>query len=307
VRSLTAFICTVMLSLPLVATSSADGLATPKPPAKAGVLRDKLQTRLQKIARDVDGVMAYAVLDLTTGDRFGHLESEVFPTASTIKIAILYELFRRADEGSIDLDEMRALDRRHAVGGSGVLQELGTPSLSLRDYGTLMVTLSDNTATNVLIDALGAEAITKRMAGLGLPATRLRRRMIDLEAARRGDENVSTPAELVRLLQLIHAGDGLTAKRRNELLAILKKPKSSPLRRGTPSTIEVANKPGGLAGVEVDAGLVFVPGRPYVLAVMTTYLRDTQAGARAIEDASRAVYEYFDRIARGGEYGRSLK
>lgn len=274
---------------------------------KQRVLRDQLQGRLQRIAADLDGVMGYAVLDLTTGDRLAHLQDEVFPTASTIKIAILYELFRRADEGGINVDETRPLDRRHAVGGSGILHNLGTPTLSLRDYATLMMTVSDNTATNVLMDALGAEAITKRMASLGLPATRVRRRMKDLAAARRGDENVSTPSELVRLLELIHKGEGLRPARRDELLAILKKPKSSPLRRGTPSNVEVANKPGGLEGVEVDAGLVFLPGRPYALAVTTTYLRDGRAGASAIEEAARATYEYFNRIATGGEYGRRLK
>jgi len=299
----------IVMLLPLMGLLAAPGRAQvlTADSAKQRVLRDKLEKRLQTIASGVDGVMGYAVLDLTTGDRFGHLENEVFPTASTIKIAILYELFRRADEGSIDVDEMRPLDRRHAVGGSGVLQVLGTPSLSLRDYATLMVVVSDNTATNVLIDALGADAITGRMARLGLPATRLRRRMIDLEAARRGAENVSTPAELVRLLQLIHAGEGLSARRRDDLLAILKKAKSSPLRRAIPSTIEVANKPGGLDGVEVDAGLVFVPGRPYVLAVMTTYLRETPDGGRAIEEAARATYDYFSRVATGGEYGRTIR
>ena len=289
----------IALALCAMAMVSADGV-------KQTILRDKLQARLQRIAGDLDGVMGYAVLDLTTGERLAHLENEVFPTASTIKIAILYELFRRADEGTVRLEEMRPLDRRHAVGGSGVLSHLGTPSLSLRDYATLMITISDNSATNVLIDLLGAEAITKRMGALGLPATRLRRRMIDLAAARRGDENVSTPAELVRLLQLICKSEGLTTRSRDELIGILRKPKSSPMRRGTPSSVEVADKPGGLEGVEVDAGVVFVPGRTYALAVMTTYLRDTPAGSAAIEQAAQATYEYFSRVAAGGQYGRPI-
>jgi beta-lactamase class A len=104
-------------------------------------------------------------------------------------------LFRQTDEGRIQLDAPRTLDRRNAVGGSGVLNELTTPTLSLRDYATLMVVLSDNTATNVLIDIVGMDNVTTRMASLGLKATKLRRKMIDLEAARRGDENVSTPAD----------------------------------------------------------------------------------------------------------------
>ena len=92
-----------------------------------------------------------------------------------------------------------------------MLFELGTPTLSVRDYATLMVVLSDNTATNVLIDLLGMDRITARMQGLGLAETKLRRHMIDLAAARRGDENVSTPAELARLLEILDQGQGLSA------------------------------------------------------------------------------------------------
>src|SRR5579872_6658936 len=161
------------------------------PPPTATELRAKLETRLQDIARHLDGVAGYAILDLTSGDRISHLDRETFPTASTIKLAIVYELFAQAKEGRIRLDESITLDRAKAVGGSGVLFEMGTPTLSIHDYATLMVTLSDNTATNVLIDRLGMENVTRRMKALGLPGTRLRRHMMDTAAARRGDENVS--------------------------------------------------------------------------------------------------------------------
>ncbi len=274
---------------------------------KVGVLREKLAADLQRIAGALDGVMGYAVVDLTTGDRLGALEHELFPAASSIKLTILYELFREADEGRIRLDEPRQLDRRHAVGGTGVLIELGTPILTWRDYATLMIVLSDNTATNVLLDTLGMEAVTRRMTALGLKETRVRRRMIDLEAARRGDENVSTPAELARLLEVVHQGLDLKPATRAELLAILKKRKSSALVRGVPSGIEVASKPGELEGVRADAGIVYAKSRPYIFVAMTTYLRDEQEGEKAIEEASRVTYQYFDRLGSGSEYGRKIR
>jgi beta-lactamase class A len=115
-------------------------------PAKDRILRDRLETRLQQIAEALDGVMGYAVVDLTSQERFGRLEQEVFPTASTIKLAILYELFVRADGDRLALDEPRPLQRAHIVGGSGVVRELTSPVLSLRDHATLMVVLSDNTS-----------------------------------------------------------------------------------------------------------------------------------------------------------------
>jgi beta-lactamase class A len=184
------------------------------------------------------------------------------------------------------------------VGGTGVLVEMGTPTLSIRDYAVLMVTLSDNTATNVLIDRLGMDAIAARLRALGLGATKLRRHMMDLEAARRGDENVSTPHELVALLQAL--------QKNAAAVALLKKPKESRLRRGLPPDVETADKPGELDGVRVDAGLVFAKNRPYALAVMTTFLKSEVEGERAIEELSRAAYDYFDRLGAGGVLGRRI-
>lgn len=274
---------------------------------KAADLRAQLGERLSTIAGSLDGVMGFSILGLESDERFERNAREVFPTASTIKLAILYELFRQADEGRVNLDETKTLDRRHAVGGSGILHELTTPALSIRDYATLMILLSDNTATNVVIDLVGMDQVTSRMTALGLRNTRLRRRMIDLEAARRGDENVSTPAELALLLQILHRGDGLSKASRDSLLEILRRSKSSPMRSAIPARVVVANKPGGLEAVAVDAGIVYVEGRPYVQAMMTTYLNDNAAGDAAIESASRAAFEYFSRMAASSEYGRSIR
>jgi len=255
----------------------------------AAEFKAKFERRVQDITARLDGVAGYVFVDLTSGERIAHLERETFPTASTIKLAIVYELFKQASEGRIKLDETLTLDRSKAVGGAGVLVEMGTPTLSIRDYAVLMVTLSDNTATNVLIDRLGMEAITKRMQGLGLAATKLRRHMMDSAAARRGDENVSTPDDLARLLQAMPA----------EGIELLKKPKESRLRRALPAGVATADKPGELDGVRVDAGIVYVKNRPFVFCVMTTFLKDEAEGERAIEEIARAAYEYYSRLGNG--------
>jgi beta-lactamase class A len=263
-------------------------------------LKTKFEQRLSDISSKVDGVVGYEIVDLTSGDRFTHLERDTFPTASTIKLTLVYELFKQAEEGRIRLDETLALDRSKAVGGTGVLVEMGTPVLSIRDYAVLMVTLSDNTATNVLIDRLGMDNVARRMQALGLNGTRLRRHMMDTAAARRGDENVSTPDEIVRLLQAMHggghAGEGHGMP---DAIALLKKPKESRLRRGLPADVATADKPGELDGVRVDAGVVYAKNRPYIFCVMTTFLQDEAAGERAIEAMSRAAYEYFSRLGDG--------
>ena len=271
--------------------------ASAQAPPLPSALRAGFERRVQEIAAHVDGVVGYAIVDLTTGDRIGHLERETFPTASAIKLAIVYELFKQAEEQRIDLDEKTTLDRRQAVGGTGVLVEMGTPTLSIRDYAVLMVTLSDNTATNVLIDRLGLDRIAARMQGLGLGGTKLRRHMMDTAAARRGDENVSTPDELVRLLKAMN--DSMP-----KAIELLKKPKENRLRKGLPEGVASADKSGELEGVRVDAGIVFAKNRPYALCVMTTFLKDEAEGERAIVDISRAAYEHFSRLGAGGALGR---
>jgi beta-lactamase class A len=257
-------------------------------------LREKFARRLADIAARVDGVVGYTIVDLTTNDTFSHLDRTLFPTASTIKLAIVYELFKQAEEGKVRLEDPIVLDRSQAVGGTGVLVHLGTPTLSIRDHATLMVTLSDNTATNVLIDRLGMAAITSRMASLGLGDTRLRRHMMDGAAARRGEENVSTPADLAALMQKLN---GMPAA-----IDLLKKPKENRLRRGLPPDVQSADKSGELDGVRADAGIVYVKGRPYVFSVMTSYLRRDDEGEAAIVEMSRAAYEYFSRV--GSPLGR---
>src|SRR3972149_4791733 len=164
-------------------------------------LRSRTAFLLEDAAVSLDGVLSYAIGDLTDGDGFERMSTVPFPTASMIKLAILYELVKRADERSLSLDDTIMLDRKSAVPG-GLLYELGTPTLSLRDYANAMIIESDNTATNVLIDRLGMDAITSRMDKLGLSSIRLRRHMIDLAAAKKGLENVATAADLGRLLQI---------------------------------------------------------------------------------------------------------
>jgi len=268
-----------------------------QPLTPAADLKAKFEKRVQEIAARVDGVVGYSIVDLTSGERIGRLESATFPTASAIKLAIVYELFKQAEEQKIRLTDMVTLERAQAVGGTGVLVEMGTPTLSIRDYAVLMVTLSDNTATNVLIDRLGMERIAARMQALGLSGTKLRRHMMDTAAARRGDENVSTPDELARLLKVMN--DGMP-----QAIELLKKPKDNRLRKGLPEGVQSADKSGELEGVRVDAGIVFAKNRPYVLSVMTTFLKDEAEGERAIEAISRAAYEYFSRLGAGGALGR---
>jgi beta-lactamase class A len=298
----------------LVALLSAAALAAAatlpaeeKPDAKASALLDRLRSEVQASAGRLDGVLGVYVEDLKTGAVVELLPDETFPTASSIKPAVLYELYRQAEEGRLDLDEVTRPPVPRVAGG-GVLQILGDRvSLTWRDLAVLMMVHSDNEATNVLVRKVGMEAVNRRLDSLTLRRTRLRRLMMDLEAARRGDENVSTPREMARLAALLARGDGLKAPQAKDLLDVATVPAhGSPFRRGLPEGVRAIAKPGSLEGVRCEMAWVDVPGRPYAAAIMTAYLAREEDGDTAIQSLSAAVYSTFDRLARSSEHGRVI-
>jgi beta-lactamase class A len=289
------------LALCLLLVSATAGAAD-----KEAALLDKLRARIAAVDRVLDGVLGVVVKDLKTGATIAVRSDDLFPQASSIKLAVLYELYRQAEEGRIDLGETTrpGLPR---VGGGGVLQVLGDRvSLTWRDLAVLMMGWSDNEATNLLVDRLGMEAVNRRLDALELPRTRLRRKMMDLEAARQGRENVSTPAEMARLAEALQAGAGLSPARARDLLDVAAVAKESPFRVPLPPDLRVADKPGSLEGVRCVTAVVDLPGRPYVAAIMTTYLRRDADGETAIRDISAALFETFDRLARSSEHGRVI-
>jgi beta-lactamase class A len=109
------------------------------------------------------------------------------------------------------------------------------------------------------------------------------------------------------MLLAFHQGVGLTAESKKAALEILEKRKLSPITTAVPDGVVVASKDGELEGVRADAGIVYVPGRPYLIVVMGTFLRETQDIQRPLEDLARAAYQYFSRRATLSEYGRQLR
>lgn len=269
-------------------------------------LRARLVKQLDSVASRLDGVVGYRVVDLTSGDIVAsRLDREPFPTASTIKLSVLYELFKQAEAGAVPLDTPRPLDRAQIAGGTGVLQYLSAPVLSVRDLASLMIIVSDNTATNVVIDAVGMDKVNARMSALGMPDILLRRKMMDSAAVLRGDENVASPSSLAHIAELLWRGEGLRAESRDAARAMLHAVPGQ-IRNAVPDAIPVASKTGQLDRVRAEAAIVELPGRPFALAVMTTYLARDADGERAIGEIAAAAFSYFDRLATGGRYGRKM-
>jgi beta-lactamase class A len=285
------------------------------PPARSqetlqSALRARLEADVNRVGDQLSGVLGFAIKDLATGETFYRLPDTVFPQASSIKLAILLELLHQTQEGKLSLDEKHAVRRSEmtVADDEAILNKLGdgTVTMTLRDLAVFMLVLSDNSATNILIDRLGMENINAGLARLGLKETKLRRRMIDLDAARRGNENVSTPREMMLLLEKVRTGQALDAAHTEEFLRLLRLPKDSAFHKALPSNVPIADKPGALEGVRCDSGIIEVPNRPLVLGVMTTYLAHDEDGERAIEEVTRLAYAYFDRLSRASAYGRVI-
>ena len=267
------------------------------------IVRAKTEAQLQEIVKGVKGVMGLVAVDLTTGERFGLNENLVFPQASAIKIPILMEVYKQAAEGEFKLSDSLPVTKQQQVGGSGVLKELGdgTSHLSIRDLAVLMILVRDNTATNILIDLVGMENISQTMASLGLAQTKVQRRMMDIAARARGDENLSTPAEAARIMEILYRGEFLDRAACDDILDILKKTKPEG-GYALPRYPDVAFKTGGIPGVATEWAIVYLEDRPYITVVMENYAVGDEA-SKAFKELLRTVYDYFWRLSRATRYG----
>jgi len=216
------------------------------------------------------------VCDEDGRELFAERADELFPSASVIKLPLVMALYADAARGRVDLDERSEVGPR--VDGSGVLRHMrDVAPLSLRDYAMLAVIVSDNTATNRLIDRIGTDRVNERMREWGCPLSRLERRMYDFEAARAGHENVMTARETASLLLRLARGECEDRATSDAVLAILAQCQDrTMLRRYLPYGANVAHKTGTLDESRNDAAVIR-GDRAVVVAAFTKKLRDTEA------------------------------
>ncbi len=295
---------------PQSSPSGRGGTATESALASDDLMWKKLENRVAEVAERFDGVMGLAIVDLTDGRTILKNADRVFPTASSIKIAVLLELYRQEQNGKAKLNDVYTFDPKDLVEDSQIMAGLspGVTKVTNRDLAQFMVAVSDNAAANVLIDRVGMQNVNATLRTLGLTKTILRRKMMDVAAARRGDENVSTPQEMVRLLEVIYKGKALNKELTAEFikqLSTLKK--DSYLSYDLPAGVELADKPGSLEGVRTDSGIVFMKNRPFAISVMTAYDRDERAAEETISKIALEAFRYFEMRGKTSDYGRILE
>ncbi len=288
--------------LPLLLVS----VAASAQPEAAGLLRDKTLAALARFDEGFDGVLGVAAIDLQTGRAFALHGDTVFPQASIIKVPILVRMFQAERAREFRFTDKITLRPEDAVGGSGRLQfelKKGPVALTVRDLVTAMIVDSDNTATNRCIDMAGMERVNEMLRAHGFPHTRLQRKMMDSAAAQRDDENISTPNEMARLVEQVYRAKIVDAEASREIIAIMKRVHGG-MEEGLPLDTVTAVKTGQLPGARGETGIVFVPGRPFVLSVMSAFIDDRRT---PVPEATRIVYRMFEALARSNRYGHTVR
>lgn len=254
-----------------------------------------LQDSIEEIIGSVPATFGIAACHLSGGETVLINENEVFPSASVIKVPMLIEIMFQRDEGRLSLDETFVLPESDKVAGSGVLRDLHEGlELTLRDLAVLMIIVSDNTATNMIIERIGMDTVNERMRGLGLKTVTLARKMYDWEQQKLGMENVISAYEMLLLLRWLAEGGISSKSTSEEILDIMARQQyrdKIPLL--LPEDTRVANKTGSIAGVTHDVGVVYTPNGPYVLCALARDVDDKPQAERAIAEVSRRMYDHF--------------
>jgi beta-lactamase class A len=251
-----------------------------------------LQTRVNEKISGFPATITLYAKNLRTGASFSLEGEHPVRTASTIKLAIMAECFAEAAEGKLKLSEPLQLRASEKVSGSGILQELSDDiTLPLRDVVDLMIVLSDNTATNLILDRIGGNAVNERMAALGLVQTRVMRKILGDGSKLKSEvsgvtqdgakaENKkwgigrSSPREMVSLLERLYRGELVSKSASDEMLEILKRQRD---RNGIGRDIKdvtIASKSGALEHLRSDVGIIYSKNGPIAMAITVDNIRD---------------------------------
>jgi beta-lactamase class A len=273
--------------------------------------RTLIEEDIEAFARGFDGRISLMARDLSAGRTIAYHADRKCPTASVIKLPILIHALLLEREGALFLDETVIVSEEDKKPGSGILTQLSTGhKLSLADACTLMIALSDNTATNLVIDRVGLDAINERMRSLGLTETMLHRKVfssgppVSAPNARYG-LGVSTPREIVRLLTMLNSneiGEATTCKKARGILA--KQQYRDAIPRYLPHSYKFEGKSGATDYVRNDAGIVTTDqGRQIALAIFinempTALWTADNPGQLAIAQLAKMVVQHF--VQEGG-------
>jgi len=241
-------------------------------PVKRIATRVQVERALDAILTQSGGELALAAMNLTTGEELARNDQRSMPTASVFKLPLLVEVFRQAEAGALDLDERVTLRAEDVVRGSGILRDFG-PGLqpTLRDLAMMMVIVSDNSASNLLLDRVGGPLrVNATMRELDLPSIIVRRRISFDEITTNDSLAEAALQDLMRLVAMLAREELVSPAASRAMLAILGRqryleqaprfvayrPYAGDFARMQP--IKIFNKTGMINGLRADTGLITI-------------------------------------------------
>ena len=222
-----------------------------------------LENKIENIVEESSANISVSFYDLDQGEGFSINGDKKAPSASMIKLLILLKALDECDKGKINLEDTIRLDDYERVDGSGILKELsGDHKFSIRELLTLMIIVSDNTATNILIDLLGMDEINRIGHELGLEKTSLERKMMDSHAREKGLDNFTSSNEILKFLKMIYEKEFVNEDCSKLALDILlRQQERQRLQRYLPEDLKIASKSGDLDNLENDGGIFFTENK----------------------------------------------
>ena len=247
---------------------------------------------IEKIISQMEGSVCINFYDLNKNNVFSINGDKKVLSASMIKLLILAELMKKISENKFSLSDTIMIANSMKTGGDGVLKELNTGHhFTLKELATLMIIVSDNQATNILIDFLGMENINQLGKELRLKKTFLGRKMMDIEARKNGYDNYTCADDISSLLKLIYQEKLINEEASQLMLDILlRQQQGERLQRYLPSDIKIAHKCGDLDNLENDGGIIWTGNKAYILVVLTSGMPNLQC-KQTIGKISKFVYD----------------
>ncbi len=270
------------LALPACASSQSRPAQPPGPASYTRTDTAKLHRTLDSLAAAHHGIVGYSVSNLDTGERLTLRGDETFSTASLIKVAILVTAFDLAEKGELDLDGPITVLKIDQVPGSGVLQFMHPGmQLTVRDAAKLMNILSDNTATNLVLDKVAIRRVWQKMEALGLPHTKVHSKSfqrftsVAMDSSVKYGLGVTTPNEMARLFALLADGKAVSPAADSAMLAILANNADFELLQRSVNGLTVPHKTGATDSVRTECALFPLQSR-VAACVLTKQNTDTR-------------------------------
>lgn len=252
----------------------------------------ELMTDLEVRASRFRGETGILVKDLRTRQTIGINSSKLFPSASLVKVPIMAAVFAAEREGKLKLTDTLKVERRQKVKSSSRIYRARPGTKFKVSYLVEeMITHSDNTATNMIVDALGFGYLNQKFVEFGLKNTDLRRGVMDLKWRKAGIENYTTAEDMALLLEKIYHGELVSPEASAQMLAVLKRQKvNDRLPTGLPRNLVIAHKTGLLRDTVSDCGIIFTTEGDFIICVLTSDIRGYKSAKRFIGRVAQCTY-----------------